>query len=478
VRKTIPLNDLIAERCRRSFYYFVREFWDTIINETPVWNWHIEYLCNELQEIGERVKRREATPFDWFIINVPPGSSKSTIISILYPMWCWAIDPTQRFICGSYASMVSEDLADKAKKVFVSEKYRSYFPYVGVRSDAKTKLENGHNAERYTTSTGSTITGVHAHQGIIDDPLSTQAATSETERLNGNNWVNKTVSSRKVDKAVSVLILVMQRLHEEDPTGMLLEKAEKEGLRVKHVCIPAELPKIEQNNVFPIELRDKYVNGLFDPIRANAAVLKAQRLLLGSFGYAGQYDQRPADLSGGVFKRDWFEIVDKFHAGKVKKFQLDTAYTEKAENDPTGMGTYFVEDNTVYITDWQAQRLEFPELCEWVKTTTKNNGYTDQSLIRVEPKASGKSLVQELRRNTSLNITESDNPEKDKQTRAATISARCEAGRVKLIRGAWNEAFINEVCTFPKAKHDEAVDVLVEIVRNELQEETWDQIWA
>lgn len=470
---SLTVEEVQGELCKRDFYYFVQEFWSTIINENPVWNWHIKFLCDKLQSIALRVKNRLPAEYDWVIINVPPGSSKSTIITVFYPLWVWTVDYSQRFICGSYSSTVSEDLADKAKKVFVSEKYRAYFPGVGIRSDAKTKLENGHNAERYTTSTGSGITGIHAHQIIIDDPLNTQEANSEAERITANKWMTETLGSRKVDKKITVSILVMQRLHEEDPTGFLLDQP---GLKIDHVCIPASLPKMEVNNVQPIELRDYYVNDLFDAVRSDWGVLEAQRKTLGSYGYAGQYDQRPADLSGGIIKRSWFEVVDIYHADKTKRFQLDTAYTKNSDNDPSGMISYFVENNNVYLTNWEDERLEFPKLCQWVVNQTAANGYNEKSIIRVEPKASGKSVVQQLSDTTKLNITESDNPEKDKVTRATSITAKLEAGRVKLVRGAWNQAFLDQVCTFPNAKHDEAVDCLVEIVRNELIDTGWPSI--
>ena len=108
-----PINQVRAELYKRSFYEFVQYFWDTIIAEEPIWNWHIKYLCDELQTIGERVAKRQNKEYDYYIINVPPGSSKSTIISEMYPLWCWTIDPTQRFICGSYASTPAEDISEK-----------------------------------------------------------------------------------------------------------------------------------------------------------------------------------------------------------------------------------------------------------------------------------------------------------------------------------------------------------------------------
>lgn len=464
-------NKLLASGCKQSFFLFVKTFWHTFINEKPVWNWHIKYLCEQLQKVGEDVRNKKPCAFDYFIINVPPGTSKSSIVSVLYPLWCWSIDPTQRFICGSYSGTVSEDLADKCRKVFTSELYTTLFPYVGVRSDAKTKLENGNNAERYTVSTGSFVTGVHAHQIIIDDPLNVAQATSDIERENANRWINETLSTRKVDKRVSATIIIMQRLHEDDCTGFLLKK----NLKLKHICLPAELDE----NVYPVELKENYIDGLLDPVRLDRDVLEKFQESLGSYGYAGQFQQSPVDLKGGLFKKEWFEIVteesiyqnatvsgESFY--KIIKFQLDTAYTTKEHNDPTGVLGYFKKGNDVFITNWTAKRLEFPQLCKFIQAHVREHGYTHRSLVRVEPKASGLSIIQQLKEETDLNVVESENPTKDKLARATEITAKCEAGRVKLIKGNWNEAFLNEVCGFPKAKHDEAVDCLTETIRCEL----------
>ncbi|MBX3253928.1 MAG: phage terminase large subunit [Chitinophagaceae bacterium] len=457
----IDVNRAIAEKCRRSFYFFVQTMWDTVISETPVWNWHIKYICDELQDVGLRVKRREKKLFDYYIINVPPGTSKSTVISEMYPVWCWTIDPTQRFICGSFSSTVSEDIAEKCKKVFTSEKYQRLFPDVGIKKDAKTHLATSKNGERYTTSTGSGITGIHAHQLIIDDPLSPQQASSEVERETANKWISETLSTRKVNKEVSVVILVMQRLHENDPTGYLLAK---KSLKVKHVCFPAEDSEV----VKPKECRGFYKGGLMDAARMTREVLSQAKEDLGSYGYAGQYEQTPADLSGGIIKRGWFDIIDGSWLGKDVHFVLDTAYTVKKENDPSGFMSYYVDGNNLVISDWESMRLEFPALTKHTVSFAKRNGYSSRSAIRIEPKASGKSLVQQLRAETNMNVIEDENPEKDKVTRATAITATLESKRVKLLRGSWNESFLHEVCTFPRATHDEAVDCLVMAVNREL----------
>lgn len=458
---TTDYNAAVAEKCRRSFFFFVQTFWDVIINEKPVWNWHIKFLCDELQYVATRVKNRLPREYEYYVINVPPGSSKSTIISEMYVCWVWTIDASQRFICGSFASTVSEDIADKCKRIFTSDRYKTLFPEVGIRKDTKTHLQTLKNGERYTTSTGSGITGIHAHQIIIDDPLNPQQAANEKDRDNANIWISETLSTRQVDKAVTVTILVMQRLHENDPTGNLLAK---KNLKIRHICLPATISDF----VRPTECKNYYVNGLMDEVRMTHEILDAMKVKLGSYGFAGQFDQVPADLKGGIIKRNWLEVIDGTWSGKLIRFVLDTAYTEDNDNDPSGFLSYYKENNCVVITNWESLRLEFPDLTKHTVSFAKNNGYTNKSTVRVEPKASGKSLVQQIRKETDLNISESINPEKDKVTRATAITAKLESGRVKLLRGAWNEAFLTEVCTFPRAKHDEAVDCLVMAVNEEL----------
>lgn len=450
---------------QKSFYEFVKYLWNTIIAEPLVDNWHIRYLCDELQQIGLGVAKREPKLFDYYIINIPPGSSKSTIVSEMYPLWCWTIDETQRFICGSYASTPAEDIADKSYNVFHSDKFGRMFPYlVEHASGGKTHFKNGLKGERYTTSTGSAITGIHAHQKIIDDPMSPSIAYSKVERDRANKWVSETIGSRNVDANVTVTIIVMQRLHEQDTTGYLLAK---QGLRIKHICLPAEL----SSNVKPKELAERYVGGLFDPVRRSKASLETAKTELGSYGYAGQMQQRPAPEEGGIIKKAWFGITTRpvpMPVDATINFQLDTAYTEKQSNDPTGVTSYYTQNGNLFITHHVNVWKEFPQLVRWLPDHVRAQGYRHSSMIHVEPKASGLSVVQTIRDATNLNIVTSEAPKDDKLTRLHTVSPKIEAGRVFLHEGAWNEQFISQVTSFPNADHDEEVDNLTAIIKREL----------
>ena len=448
-------SEIKAELCKRSFFFFLQEFWEVVIPEPPVFNWHIKYLCDELQYLNSFVVARKPKPYD-LIINISPGSTKSTIVTQMYNAWVWTIDPAQRFITTSYSHYLSLAQSIKCRDILTSDKYLSYFPEVTLKPDQSGKNDfwNMSGGQRFTTSTGGTITGVHAHQIIIDDPINPKQAASAVERSNANNFVISTLSTRKINKEITPTILIMQRLHEDDPTGLLLSK----NKNVKHINLPAE----DNGNIKPKELSKFYVDGLMDPIRLSRNVLKEALIDLGSYGFAGQYLQEPSPEMGGLIDKSWFEIIDwEFSYDKLDwNFVADTAYTSKEENDPSGYIAYAKNGNEWIIRNAQTEHLEFPELCKALPNFAYQNGYGSRSMVEVEPKASGKSLVQTLRKQTRLNVKEGVPPSKDKTSRVKDTSPIMESGRVKLIRGKWNNDFLDQISMFPNAKHDEYVDCL------------------
>lgn len=465
----INLDKVKSELCKRSFYFFVQEFWSTIIAEEPVWNWHIKYLCDELQSITERVKKREAKQYD-LIINIPPGTSKSTIVSQMLPAWAWTIDPTIRTIGSSHSKTLSIDQAEKCRMIIQSERYLEYFPDIQIlhTTEAKSHFKNNHNGERYATSTGESRIGIHAHMIIVDDPLNPKEATSEADRTAANKHITQTLSTRKVDKKVTVTIMIMQRLHDNDPTGYMLSKKKE---KIKHVCLPAEVSA----HVKPEELKSNYVDGLLDPVRMDAEVLKEAKNDLGSYGYAGQFKQQPADDEGGIIHRSWFkrykleQLVQRSIESNepiVFHYWIDGAYTDDVGNDPTGFLCACKIGNLAYIIDASKVWMDFPDLIPHIKKYVHRTGYEPQSKIYVEPKATGKTIVQQIKRDTQLNIVEDESPKDSKVVRAHAASPIIESGRILLPEDAdWVDEFLDEVTTFPRAAHDEHIDNLVAMVR-------------
>lgn len=453
-------NEVNAELCRRSFYFFLQEFWSVVIPEEPVFNWHIKYLCDELQYLNSFVMERKPKPYD-LVINISPGSTKSTIASQMYNAWVWTIDPAQRFITTSYSHYLSLSQSIKTRDIITSDKYLAYFPNIKLKTDQSGKSDfwNTLGGQRFTTSTNGTVTGVHAHQIIIDDPINPKQSASDVERESANNFVTSTLSSRKINKDITPTILIMQRLHEDDPTGVILSKNNK---KVKHINLPAE----DNGKIKPPELSKFYVDGLMDSVRLNRNVLSEALIDLGTYAYSGQYGQEPAPLTGGLLKKHWFEVIDwlpEYH-NLTWKFTADTAYTKDERNDPSGYIAYAEHENNYIIRNAQTEHLEFPELCRALPNFANLNGYNSKSIIEIEPKANGKSLVQTLRRETKLNVKEGVPPAKDKISRVKDSSAIIEAMRVKVIRGHWNDEFIEQVTMFPNAKHDEYVDCLTMMI--------------
>lgn len=463
------LDSIERTACKESLFEFVVSFWDEVIKEDPVYNWHIPYICNELEELAYVIINRLPKPYD-LIINIPPGTTKSTICSIMFPAWLWAIDPTIRIITNSYSSDLSIELATKSRDIIWSDKYRRLFPEVEIRKDksAKSAYENTAGGARYSTSTGGTITGKHAHVIINDDPLNPKQAVSDADRKAANEHT-KTLSSRKVDKKNTPTVVIMQRLHEEDVTGYMLSKAES---RIKHICCPARLG----TNVKPDELKDNYIDGYLDPIRLDDAVLQEAEDLLGSYSYANQYDQLAAPQEGGLIKEDWFDIIDwqPEYANLTWHWVFDTAYTDDLNNDETAALCWAKYQNRIILRHAENVFLEFPELVRFTVSTTQQHGFTSKTKIYVEPKASGKSLVQAVRRGTKLNIIEDDNPIKDKKARVKDVTGMLEARRCVLIRGPWNENFLHVVKMFPMIKRKGLTDCLV-MAMNKLKktEEEW-----
>lgn len=449
------------EMCRRHFFYFVKTFWEVIIKERPVYNWHIPYLCEELQTLSYAIVKREPKPYD-LIINIPPGTTKSTIVTVMWPAWLWTQDASLRIISNSYSGDLSLDHASKSKDIIQSDKYRLLFPEVNIRRDksATGSYETTSTGARYTTSTGGTITGKHGHVIINDDPQNPKQASSDALREQANEHT-KTLSSRKVDKENTPVVSIMQRLHEDDVTGYLLKrKAEN----IRHICLPAE----DSENVKPPELRERYINGLLDPVRLSRKVLDEAKIDLGSKGYAGQYDQSPTVEGGNIIKEDWFRKIPLAQFLAIRgnapvHFFLDTAFDEKkkkTDNDPSGIIATTYINNAIFIFDARKLYKQFPDLIKFLPGYVEANNYDKRSTLRIEPKANGKSVVHQLQRDTTINVTETPTPNDSKETRLNAASPTVECGRVYLVEGDWNEEFIDEVCGFPNKTHDEYVDLL------------------
>lgn len=453
----VDITQCKAELLKRNFYKFVKEFWSINIAEEPVWNWHIKELCDELQPIVERIARREEKSED-LICNVPPGTTKSTIFSQMLPAWAWTIDPSLRILNVSYSESLAKDHAMYSRNIIKSDLYKMYFPEIQLSPDKDTKTDytNTLNGQRVAAGIGGTITGKHFHLIIIDDPLNPKEAASETECTNTNAIIDNTLSTRKVDKKVTVTMLVMQRLSENDVTGHLIGK---KGKKINHIILPAEL----NDGVFPKKYEQFYVNGLLDEKRLSKSVLDEALLDLGSSNYAGQYAQRPAPATGAIWKRWFIEIEDNVWPER-KQFReygtdWDTAYTEKEDNAASAYFSAGKIGNDIYLDDFGFDWLEFPELIKWMKFKPSPH--------YIEDKASGKSLKQTLVKN-GINAILVPVRGGDKVARAKMATPPAEAGRVFIRKSLAEKVYTDPkqgILNFPRGKYKDVADVLAQCLQ-------------
>ncbi|MAN60445.1 MAG: hypothetical protein CMI60_00730 [Parvibaculum sp.] len=442
--------------CEKSFYeFFIKAF---VIAEPSVplsTNFHHKYLCDILQGEAERIIAGKEKDKD-IIINIPFRSTKSLLVTVLFPAWCWAVHPKMRFITASYSAEISIEHATKSRDIINSEWYQKHWGekyQIKKDQNLKARYENTFLGVRRATSVGGSVTGQGGDIILVDDPTSPKNAASETERDNANEWYKSTLYSRLNEPTKGVRIIIMQRVHEDDLSGYLLYNSPDKH---QHICIPAEL----SSDLKPSHLAEHYEDGLFWKDRFSKNILDDYKSALGSYGYAGQLQQRPTPADSGMIQKNWFKIDDE-KVDDVVNFVIDPAYTASQKNDPSALMAYTFKDGKWQIREVQNVRLEFPDLVKHIGKFVHKNGYTSQSKIYVEPKASGKSIVQTLIRETGLNVKEDKPPTKDKVARVQDISATCETGRVSLLKGHWNEEFLMQCQQFPAAKHDDMVDCLV-----------------
>ena len=454
--------------CEMSFYEFFKAAWIVVEPAVPLsTNWHHKYICDMLQEECERIIAQKPKTKD-IIINVPFRSTKSLIVTVMFPVWAWIKSPKLRFITSSYSATLSIELATKSRDIIFSDWFKVRWGdvfHIKKDQNLKERYENNFVGMRRATSVGGTVTGQGGDFLIVDDPLSPQMANSATERENANEWYRTTFYSRLNQADIGVRIIIMQRVHEDDLSGFLLDRETR--TKYRHICIPATN---EDGNIKPKSL-EKFYNqetGLFWEDRFSRKILDDYKSALGTYGYAGQLQQTPTPLDSGMIHKDWFKI-DRYRVDEaIVNFVIDPAYTANEKNDPSALLAYTYKDNKWQIVDCINVYKEFPELVKFIPQWVKKNGYTNRSRIYVEPKASGKSIVQTLVRETGLNVKEDEPPTKDKVARVSDVSASLESGRVSLLNGELNHKFLEQLVKFPAAKHDDMVDCLVMAVNKEI----------
>lgn len=462
-RGTLSEIQVTRQLLRISYYDFVKEFWEYASKEKPRWNWHIKVMCDEIQKLVMRVKADLPREHD-LIVNVPPGMTKSIVFSVCLVPWVWTFFPTFRCIAGSYGFQLSLELSRKSKDLILSDKYQELFPHIKLRDDQRAKGHwmNTRGGSRYATSVGGSVTGMHAHLLVVDDPIDpndAQALSAAT--LNAaNNWMSETLPTRKVDKEVVPTVIVMQRLHMEDPSGVRL--ASRHVSPVRHICLPADC---EEYEVKPRRYKKKYKNGLLDPKRLPRRVLREQQHTLGPYGYAGQYGQNPIPRTGGLFDVSCLHYVQR---GSCPRMRRLVRYWDKAGTKGAGKRTAGVlvgdagpgHSPRYYVLDV----VKFQEADQTreatIRRTAMKDGQDVDIVVEQEPGSGGKDSARYSIRGLAGFRVRADKVTGEKMLRAQPLADQVAIGNVAVIEGSpWTKEFVEEMRVYgPTAKFKDQVD--------------------
>ena len=456
-------NDALeAERilCARSFAYFIKRAWPHIIPDRLRWNWHMDAMSEHMQALatGGITSNR-------LLINVPPGASKSTVVGVMYPAWLWGPggQPWHKYIGAAHEQGLAVRDSRMTRELVRSDWYQRLWP-IAFKSDQNEKLyfENAAFGFRQACAI-SGFTGRRGHTVGIDDPLSVEKGHSETDRATAIRVMSETIPTRLVDPATSSIVIVMQRLHEKDPSGYVLAS----NLGYEHLCIPMEFdPALRKTTSIGWTDPRQDAGELMFEDRFPRSVVDGYKAALGEYGYAGQMQQRPSPAGGGIFKDQWWQYYGTAPLFEYRGIYADTAQKTGQANDFSVFQCWGKSKaGQAHLIDQIRGKWEAPELLTqarafWAK---HKQGPAPLRFMKVEDKVSGTGLIQTLKREgiPVLPIQR----DRDKVTRAHDASPLVESGNVLLPRNApFLSDFLVEANAFPLGAHDDMIDPMMDAV--------------
>ena len=446
---------------RNDFKSFVIKVFQTVSNDTYLDNWHVDVVCNEIEQM---IKGRNTR----LIVNLPPRNMKSIICSVALPAYLLGKNPREQIVCVSYSDDLSSQLANQFKMVVESEWYKDLFPGFLLKTRGLDMLRTTAGGYRFATSICGPLTGFGGDWIIIDDPLKAGDGCSDTIREKVNDWYTNTLYSRLNNKNTGRILVVMQRLHEMDLTGYLLSKS----LGFKQIRIPIISEEDENwsftdkfNRMFHITRKR---GDLLHPARENFDAVTSMRNMMSEFDFAGQYQQRPVPLEGGIVKRGWLKYYNDLPKIWSVVISWDTAAKAGSNNAYSACSVFGVcngdkpgkYNRKMVLLETHRMKLETPALVKFIEAfpeeiRNKYRPYFTNDCVRVETiiedASSGTPIIQFLHAKNIRII--GIKPEKDKETRLMGITHLLENGTVLLPNQQDGEMrdFFDELFKFPKS---------------------------
>ena len=471
---------LQAEMCRSRLFFYARLAWKLVEPHTPlVKNWHIGLICEYLEAVTHLEIQN-------LIINIPPRHMKSLLVAVLWPTWTWTHSPQLRWLTGSYAEPLAVRDALKSRRILQSHWYRERFGQAFQLTgdqNAKQRYENDQGGYRLAYSFGGSITGEGGDILVVDDPLKAQDADSQAVREKVNETYDQALSTRANDPRSARRVIIMQRLHENDLSGHLLEKMKEPGAaQYEHLCLPTEY---EPRRFFSsIGLSDprSHPGELLWPQRFGAKENDAAKATLGQRGYAGQHAQRPAPSGGAIYLAEWWLERNRYNPADAalpaqvlgRWLSWDTAFKDAEQNDASALTVWeLLSDYRLLLRHAWWGKPQFPQLAATILDEAQRWG-RDGKLrgVIIEDKASGISALQTLEQSAPGEIARLLIPfapgQTSKPARARQASLWCERGCVLLPQPSplapWLLDFENMLYQFPAARLNDPVDSLTQAI--------------
>lgn len=467
----LPTLDRIrAKLIRRSLAEFVQKGWHVLEPTTRLqWNWHLQAMCDHVQALFEG-----RIPKNNLLVLVPPGSMKSLIVSVFAPAWWWIDHPEFRGIFASANPRVTVRDSLRCRDLISSEWYGKLAnPQWRLVDDQNTKtlFRNTKRGWRMCVSANAKITGDRADGLFWDDLLDAAEVNSQAERESVAYWYDQAFANRLASPTKGIRCGVMQRLHETDPAGHVMESGEYELLE-----IPQEFQELTEKrprvttSIGWTDPRSTPGELMFPTYFTEAFLAKERRRLGVTTGYAAQHNQQPAPVGGILFRREWWKLmkmpadwkempIDQLrNALGIRRIASgwDTALSEKQTADFTSNHVIAELESKYLILAWNQDKMDAPT----TKTAVVANHArwkAEGVPIEGEGSASGKAIVQMLKKDTRVPAIEV--PNIAKEIRWQKVTPTCEAGLVYLPEGEpWVEDFIAYMAKVPRGAHDDAAD--------------------
>lgn len=452
------LDQLKREQYRRSFYAFVRDFWQVAEPSIEFKDaLHIKALCDHFQAVFEgRLLRLN--------VEIGPGYAKSMIMSVLGPAWIWgpAGAPYFRIISSTQSIDLTVRDSLRFRALVYSPEYQAMWGDTVKPMPDNNKqgyIENTAKGFRISKSVGGKATGHRGHMVITDDTLDAAEAHSGAAREMVHNHM-RALSSRSVSPKHFRWINIGQRLHEDDAGGWCRARG------FETLCLPSEFDPARACST-SIGFTDwRTTKGeLLYPALYDHALLAEAKVNMGPYGYSAQHQQLPVPADGGVLKRQWWQ---SFYLASPPPFltvfqSWDTAYTTNEQNDTSACTTWGVGMDGIYLLGVWTGRLEMPQLLEQIQTEAAKHR---PSVILIEAKANGLSIIQTLNQNPRFGYSiEPIKPLLDKNSRAHAAAPFVANGRCKLPSDeGYTSDFLAQTDVFPAGKVRDLADSAVQAI--------------